>query len=135
MKSNRRLNSQFLALVFLILFICLMSSTAMAAAGQWGIVHAKFTVSPTIGNAPLKVHIYDRTTFGNGGKVANRFWDFGDGTTLVWDGKGPSSLTRNPIHTYRSPGKYKVTLIEGVIFKNGNYNDNTSSKVIKVLKK
>lgn len=135
MKINEKLNSIVLALAVLILFISLVSSTAMAGAGQWGTVHVKFTASPTTGKAPLNVHFHDKTTFGAGGKVVNRFWDFGDGKTLMWDGTGSSLLTKNPTHTYLTPGKYKVTLIEGVTFKAGNYNDATFSKVIVVTKK
>jgi len=102
-------------------------------------VNVKFIASPTTGYAPLTVHSYDQTTLGTGGMINNRYWNFGDGANLIWDGNGPSSLTKNPTHTYRAPGEYKVTFIEGATFptknsEEGYYNDSISTKVIKVLK-
>ena len=92
----------------------------------------KFDASPTTGDTPLKVHFYDLTTLSNGEKEVNRLWDFGDGISSFWNGEGTSSLTRNPTHTYTTPRKYKVTLIEGATFKKGNFNDDIASKVIEV---
>ena len=141
MKTNGKLNSTALALAALILFISLLSSTAIAipVPNSAGIVNVKFIASPTTGYTPLTVYFYDQTIFGTGGKEINRYWDFGDGTNLIWDGNGPSSLTKNPTHAYSAPGEYKVTLIEGAnfptkYFEEGYYNDSISTKVIKVLK-
>ena len=141
MKTNGKLNSTALALAALILFISLLSSTAIALPlpNSAEIVNVKFIASPTTGYAPLTVHFYDQTTFGTGGMINNRYWNFGDGANLIWDGNGPSSLTKNPTHTYRAPGEYKVTFIEGATFptknsEEGYYNDSISTKVIKVLK-
>lgn len=69
---DRRKN--ILAIFIAFLLVILMTTTVVnAAAGQWGSIHVKFAASPTIGNAPLKVHFHDRTTFETGGKVVNRY--------------------------------------------------------------
>ena len=142
MKTNRKLNSTALVLAALILFISLLSSTAIALPlpNSAGIVNVKFIASPTTGYTPMTVHFYDKTTFGTSGVINNRYWDFGDGATSQWwAGTGSSSLNKNSAHTYRTPGEYKVTLIEGATFSTKNfdegyYNDSESTKVIKVLK-
>jgi FOG: PKD repeat len=141
MKINQKLNSIALASAALILFISLLSSTAIAALpNSPGTVNVKFMASPTTGYAPLTVQFNDQTTFGIGGVINNRYWDFGDGTTSGWwSGTGSSSLNKNPKHTYTAPGEYKVELIEGATFPvkdpdEGYYNDSISTKIIKVLK-
>ena len=60
-------------------------------------LHASFNADPTSGSAPLVVRFTDTST----GEIANRAWDFGDGTT---------STETNPLHTYTTPGEYTVTL-------------------------
>jgi len=57
---------------------------------------ADFYGTPTTGYNPLAVQFYDATT---GGTADTWYWDFGDGTT-VW--------TRNPSHSYATPGYYTV---------------------------
>jgi PKD repeat protein len=56
-----------------------------------------FSASPSRGNAPLTVQFTPRAT----ARVAEWYWDFGDGT---------SSDSRAPSHTYTTPGKYTVAL-------------------------
>ncbi len=60
-------------------------------------VNAKFTANPTNGCEDLRV------VFTNQSRKANKyFWDFGDGS--------PIDTNKNPIHTYTTPGVYKVKL-------------------------
>ena len=58
---------------------------------------AKFAASPTSGPAPLKVNFTDQST----GSPTTYVYNFGDGTTITG---------KNPVHTYRYPGTYTVTL-------------------------
>ena len=58
---------------------------------------AKFAASPVNGTAPLKVSFTDQST----GSPTFLNYDFGDGINAT----GP-----NPVHTYRFPGAYTVTL-------------------------
>ena len=58
---------------------------------------AKFTASPLNGTAPLRVQFTDQST---GSPVAFNY-DFGDGF---------HATSKNPVHTYRFPGVYNVTL-------------------------
>ncbi len=58
---------------------------------------AKFAASPVSGMAPLKVTFTDQST---GGPVFLNY-DFGDGM---------NATGKNPVHTYRFPGVYNVTL-------------------------
>ncbi|MBP1928956.1 hypothetical protein J2741_001503 [Methanolinea mesophila] len=64
---------------------------------------ANFTAQPVTGQAPLTVSFTDAST----GDPTFRTYDFGDGS---------SSTAKNPVHTYRSPGTYTVTL---TILKSG----------------
>ena len=59
---------------------------------------ADFIGSPTDGVAPLRVQFLDSST----GYPAMWAWDFGDGKV--------ASGTANPVHVYREPGIYTVTL-------------------------
>jgi len=59
--------------------------------------HARFSLSPMMGYAPLSVLFTDRST---GGPLAWH-WDFGDGTV---------SSDANPANTYSTAGLYVVTL-------------------------
>lgn len=61
---------------------------------------ASFGVSPSGGEAPLTVQFTDLSEPGSS-PITAWFWNFGDGTT----GAGA-----NPAHTYRSVGRYTVTL-------------------------
>jgi PKD repeat protein len=66
---------------------------------------ADFTSDQTEGDAPLVVHFYDMSY----GFADAREWDFGDGST---------STEKNPIHVYREPGKYDVSL---TVYSNYTY--------------
>ena len=59
---------------------------------------AKFSGSPVNGTAPLTVTFVDQST----GSPTYYAYDFGDGITMIG---------ANPIHTYRRPGVYNVTLM------------------------
>jgi PKD repeat protein len=58
---------------------------------------ADFTVSPVSGTAPLTVKCSDQSV----GSPTRYIYNFGDGTNMT----GP-----NPVHTYRFPGIYDITL-------------------------
>ena len=58
---------------------------------------AAYTASPTLGDAPLPVSFTDQST----GGPTTWSWDFGDGGT---------SSSKNPSHTYTTPGTYTVNL-------------------------
>lgn len=69
---------------------------------------AQFRANRTAGPAPLTISFYDLTL---GGPV-KWVWDFGDTS---------GSSERNPVHTYKSPGKYTVTMntvISGSMYSN-----------------
>lgn len=61
---------------------------------------ADFSVTPTSGNAPLKVTFTDKST---GGKALWKWWGFGDRT-------GSDSTANTIEHTYKKEGTYKVFL-------------------------
>jgi PKD repeat protein len=71
---------------------------------------ANMTSDRTEGDAPFRVRFYD-TSYGD---YDQRLWNFGDGNT---------SDDRNPVHLYREPGKYDVSL---TIFKNYTYETSLS---------
>jgi PKD repeat protein len=58
---------------------------------------ARFDAAPRSGIAPLAV-VFTNTSSGS---YQTRLWDLGDGQT---------SILEDPIHTYRAPGSYTVTL-------------------------
>jgi len=60
-----------------------------------------FTVSTTVGYAPLYVEFTDTSIAPAAAPITSWHWDFGDGAT--------SSL-QNPYHVYETPGTYTVTL-------------------------
>ena len=62
---------------------------------------ADFSAQIRFGNFPLEVQFFDTSSEANAPTTAYD-WDFGDGTT--------TSDVRNPIHTYREPGSYTVSL-------------------------
>jgi len=69
---------------------------------------AQFRANRTAGPAPLAVSFYDLTL---GGPV-KWVWDFGDTS---------GSSERKPVHTYKLPGKYTVTMnttISGTMYSN-----------------
>lgn len=58
---------------------------------------ADFSASPTTGKAPLTVRFTDKST----GDPKYSVYEFGDGF---------KSMSADPVHTYRSPGRYSVSL-------------------------
>ena len=58
---------------------------------------AKFAASPVSGTAPLAVSFTDQST----GNPSFLNYDFGDGI---------NATGKNPVHSYRFPGVYNVTL-------------------------
>jgi PKD repeat protein len=61
---------------------------------------ADFSANPTSGVGPLTVTFTDISA----GSITNRFWNFGDGSTL-------NTLATSVVHTYAVPGTNTVTLI------------------------
>jgi PKD repeat protein len=59
--------------------------------------YADFTAEPRSGDAPLTVQFTDTS----GGDPFRWYYQFGDGYT---------SSSQNPVHTYKNPGTYTVTL-------------------------
>jgi parallel beta-helix repeat protein len=59
--------------------------------------YADFTAEPLSGDAPLTVQFTDTSV----GEPIRWYYQFGDGY---------SSSSRNPVHTYRNPGTYSVSL-------------------------
>ncbi len=59
---------------------------------------AAFGAAPASGAAPLDVAFNDQST----GAITSWAWEFGDGGT---------SSAQNPLHTYATPGTYKVSLL------------------------
>ncbi|MCP4353720.1 MAG: PKD domain-containing protein [Desulfobacterales bacterium] len=62
---------------------------------------AKFSATPTSGNAPLTVNFTDQSLGGQGASIVSRHWNFGDSET----GSGV-----NPSHEYNTADVYTVTL-------------------------
>jgi YVTN family beta-propeller protein len=75
-----------------------------------------FSASPTSGKTPLSVGFIDQST----GEPTSRNWTFGDGTY---------STEKNPVHIYKKPGKYSVTL---KLNETGNRSEVTKSSYITV---
>ncbi|WP_269850466.1 YncE family protein [Methanosarcina horonobensis] len=75
-----------------------------------------FSASLTSGKTPLSVSFTDQST----GSPTSWNWTFGDGTY---------STKENPVHIYRKPGKYSVTLI---LNETGNKSTVTKSGYITV---
>jgi PKD repeat protein len=84
------IGSRFAATTGAVYFCELMGKTQAA-------VHADFSGAPLTGPAPLSVQFTDLST----GPVAERTWDFGDGT---------GSSLASPAHTYGVNGLYSVRL-------------------------
>ena len=62
-----------------------------------GQVQAFFSVSPTLGKAPLTVQLTDQSI----GSPTNYYWQFGDGSI---------SREKNPVHTYITTGTFTISL-------------------------
>jgi PKD repeat protein len=85
-----------------------VSGGALSTAEYSASSRAQFRANRTAGPAPLTISFYD-LTLGSPGKWV---WDFGDTS---------GSSERNPVHTYKSPGKYTVTMdtvISGTMYSN-----------------
>jgi len=81
---------------------------------------ASFSANPTIGGAPLPVTFTDNST----GTIANRAWNFGDGTTT-------NTPATNVVHTYTLPGTNTVQLtVTGPV----GVSSTTKTNLIVVLK-
>lgn len=74
---------------------------------------ADFTSDRTAGDAPFRVRFYDISY----GFADNRLWDFGDGNT---------STEKNPVHVYREPGSYDVSL---TLYSNYTYETSMADYV------
>jgi PKD repeat protein len=75
----------------------LVSQTALVLA--YAPLRAAFSISDTMGPAPLTVNFYDSSK----GSFTKRVWDFGDGTAL-------DSTSKDTSHTYATSGVYTVRL-------------------------
>jgi hypothetical protein len=85
-----------------------VSGSALSTTEYSPSSRAQFRANRTTGPAPLTISFYD-LTLGSPGKWV---WDFGDTS---------GSSERNPVHTYKSPGKYTVTMnavISGSMYSN-----------------
>jgi len=88
--------------------VTIVDGETALAMGTYQTLNADFTGTPTAGKASLKVQFTDQST----GPVKIWSWDFGDNST---------SKVQNPVHIYRKPGTYTVTLT----VKNGKCADTT----------
>ena len=61
---------------------------------------AAFSAAPTSGTAPLTVTFTDTST----GSIANRYWQFGDGTVT-------NTIATTVSHTYATAGTNTVSLV------------------------
>ena len=90
------------------------------SAGQvvltYTVLAAIFSASPTNGGAPLTVTFTDIST----GTITNRYWSFGDGTTM-------NVTTAGLTHTYSFPGTNTVNLI---VSGDGGSSTNTQTNLI-----
>jgi PKD repeat protein len=64
-------------------------------------VIADFSISTTLGNAPLSVYFVDLSTTNDPSGIVSWLWNFGDGVT---------SVEQNPTHVYSMAGIYTVSL-------------------------
>ncbi len=78
-------------------------------------MHADFTAAPRSGDAPLTVQFTDMSS----GEPFRWYYRFGDGYT---------SSSQNPVHTYRNPGTYTVTL-SIMKMENNKVTSTTTEKV------
>ena len=74
-------------------------SASQTKTSQKKFMKADFSAQPTSGHAPVKVYFTDHSR--SRSNVLYWSWKFGDGKT--------SSL-KNPMHVYKRPGKYTVSL-------------------------
>jgi len=72
---------------------------------------ASFTATPTSGLVPLTVAFTDTSTL----NATSWSWDFGDGDAT-------NATLQNPVHTYKTIGKFTVSLTAS----NNNWNDTTT---------
>jgi PKD repeat protein len=86
-----------------------VTSTTQGVSGTVSTIRAGFSTDRTSGSVPLTVSF----TGSSSGSPDQLNWDFGDGTT---------SVEKNPVHTFRAPGTYTVTLDAG---RNGQASSKT----------
>jgi beta propeller repeat protein len=70
-------------------------------------VASDFSVNNTLGEVPFTVRFIDKCT----GNPSGYQWEFGDGNV---------SYEKNPVHTYRAPGSYTVSLTVNTPFSRDN---------------
>ena len=90
------------SLVMLMLLVGLScAETPAPTASFTGVVTVGdlITDKPIAGLAPLTIKFTDKST----GEITEWRWNFGDGSTIVYE--------RNPSHTYTVDGKYTVQLV------------------------
>ncbi|RXA15078.1 PKD domain-containing protein [Methanosarcina sp. MSH10X1] len=92
------------------------NGTDSGSATVTALAYPVFSASPTTGKAPLTVSFTDQST----GSPAAWNWTFGDGTY---------STEKNPLHVYKKPGKYSITL---TLNETGKINAVTKSGYIMV---
>ena len=81
---------------------------------------AEFSGNPVFGCAPLVVPFSNNTTLGDA-PLYSSLWDFGDGNTVT---------AANPTHTYRTDGKFNVSLL--VTDQNGCTDEASKTNYIEV---
>ena len=99
----KRKITKILAILLLVFFVMAVAVESVSASqsetSQKKYLKADFSARPNSGHAPLKVYFTDHSR--SHSKVLYWSWNFGDGKT--------SSL-QNPIHVYKRPGRYTVSL-------------------------
>jgi PKD repeat protein len=89
------------------LFRCIVKNTCDSVISDsvqltvYNKVHADFTLSDSIGQAPLTVNFTDSST----GDITSHKWVFGDTATFL------SQVASNPVHSYKDANVYYVKLI------------------------
>lgn len=111
LKTKKRI----FAFAITILFVLLLLATRFLPSEEYRV---SFSFSPSQISTYDVVEFFESLNYPGKGSVA-RMWDFGDGTT---------SIERNPVHQYTSPGEYTVSL---TMFVDGK-NRGTFSRVLHV---
>ncbi|RNC65603.1 MAG: PKD domain-containing protein [Desulfuromonadales bacterium] len=107
---------------FVMSLLALLLITSNYAFALSNIPVAGFSVSTTVGPAPLSVQFADIST----GAIDNWSWDFGDGS-----GKAESKTSISPNHSYDKPGTYTATLTTSAPSISGAAYNNPESATYK----
>ena len=99
LKQVKKIIVIFLLFCFVISVTVASVSASKAEASQKKFMKADFSAHHTSGHAPLTVHFTDHSR--SHSQILYWSWNFGDGKT--------SSL-QNPIHIYKRPGRYTVSV-------------------------